>query len=353
MQRYRDNYGISIRSHFTNYSNKTMVVKYRSGLVCMMPNGAPTLSTEGRVEIEIDYLVPNMMSIDQSALTTPLDKEILRQLNERLYDAEKGYIKGQGVSSQSMKIDIILDGRFATPGINAIESDFLGCDIYVNPTDPTLNSYGPKAAQEKQRVKLNTEKSVPGSLAFEIVFKDTHGLAGNLWTQLLGDSIQIPVTDLGTEPDGVYIYRVGTLTADPKVEFIPLEQILKDPGVVIKHGLYWSKKEAEEGGNCKIIQELQSRVATLQREAAKDTARLKDIIAGLEAKIVTLQNELTELKVNANALKNQQRFVDERNRLVNEQLKSKNSSTSGNDFIKNVISIAGLFFSGYKLFALK
>lgn len=354
MQRYSNHYGISVKSYFTNYSNKNLVVKYRSGLIAMVPRGeCPTLCSEGRLEIEIDFFTPNLLKFDATGVTKPLDKEIFRQIEAKIKNIEAGYLPGLNLTSHSLTVDIELNEKYATQGNNAIESDFLAADIFVNPTDTLMNDYGPKAAQNSQRVRLNQERHELGSLAVEIMFKDDQGLAGTLWTQLFGDSVQIPTKTGGKEPDGIYITRLGTSSVEPKVTFIPLKTVINDPATLVKHGLYLTKKEADEGGHSKLVQELQSRVAALQRDAAKERERLKEIQDTLIAKVNQLQEDLREQRQVSALLKHQQKIVEERNKSTMEAMKNKQSSTNGTDFIKNMIGIAGLFFSGIKIFGLK
>ncbi len=326
-----------------NKMTSPLLVQQRGVINYIVPGiKEPSYSNEVSLSVTLDVHIPNMVLFDPDAQLNPLDKDIITELEKAIdRETENHYLTTHSIVT--ITVVVPLTDKHAVGPDKTIVSEVLGITLGQD-VDSKKRSFSKDSANYGlSELKKDVKKEMnDGELVMGIKLVDRNNFTSNLWVNVFGSPAIIPKNNSGEIPDGLYIISCNNQSGN-ETTFIPIHELNND--IFTQYGIYDSKIAALAGGHNKFIQELQSKVSSSRDELEKQ----KSILKSNDIKFLTLLQEHNGLKQQTALFKQQQKIVEERNKTQLETIKTKQGATSAGEFIKSVVSIAGVAFTGLKL----
>jgi hypothetical protein len=361
-----------------NRSSQEMVVRAKGGLGYIIRRAKePSYSEQRQVHVHIPQVVMANLLIDENAALTLFDKQLLRGIRkdrDRLKDSDTGFFD---MFSQDINVVIALTSSLVEKN-DAIHSEILGITLYngmENANQPSLNT-PPFTLQELCKATLGDQPLPKGGLHYFVYVNDPRRESDPLYTNLKGRAVEIPVVYDDEKQPGLY---TGLMYGNesPVILYYTFEGL--DAKIVESLGLFRSKTACENGGNTERALNAENRVKDLGKEIGKlkeQNTDLQDLLdksegangrltkdlaqARLDHKteVVQLKHEhrveMSQLKhqtkVSGDIFKYESRIKDTVNKASLELVKQKGSANNWGEFGKAMGAVAGIAFTGYKLF---
>lgn len=333
-----------IQYEIINNDTRPVLVRKNGGFNYIIP---PSIHLDVYVPhlLKVKFTLPNNNTIyfDLDSVTNTLDREILTILQEK--------VKNEADNRKFMSDAFVMIIEFSIPitkehvgnDEGEIISDLLGFRLTQRLSEAKELIGNTVASECSDLYKEVTEGTESKSLVMGIRLVDPKNQLPGLWTQCLGEGVSVPVIRNEDRPAGLYFTRY-LRGVKPEKCFISIEDI--DESTLKRLGLYSSKNLAAMGGNSKLLQSMQSKV----EEKVLENAKLESNNEELTLKHRQTSNVVENLKRQMALTKIAQSAADAQNKLQYEITKSKHNSNAFGDFIKGLVSVIGLAFTGIKLF---
>jgi hypothetical protein len=361
-----------------NRSSQEMVVRAKGGLGYIIRRAKePSYSSQRQVHVHIPQIVIANLLIDESAALTLFDKQLLKGIRldrDRLKDSEGNFAD---MFSQDINVVIALTSSLVEKN-DAIHSEILGITLYngmENATQPSMNT-PTFTLKELCTTTLGDQPLPKGGLHHFVYVNDPRRESNPMYTNVMGKAVEVPVVYDDSKQPGLY---TGVMYGNesPQILYYTFEGL--DAKILESLGLFSTKSACENGGNTERMLTAENKV----KEFSKEVGRLKDHSNGLQdllskseivnsrlAKDLTQsrQDHKTEVaqvkhehrlemsqlkhhtKVSGDIFKYESRIKDTVNKASMELVKQKGSANNWGEFAKAVGAIAGVAFTGYKLF---
>lgn len=361
-----------------NRSSQEMVVKAKGGLgYIIRKSKEPSFSDQRQVHVTIPQIHIANLLIDETAALTLFDKKLLvgiRMDRDRLKESANDFA---GMFSQDINVVIALTSSLVEKN-DAIHSEILGITLYngmENAAQPSLNTPS-FTLRELCSLTLGEQPLPKGGLHHFIYINDPRRESKPMYTNVMGKAIEVPVVYDDNKEPGLYTgVQYGNIP--PDVLFYRFSGL--DAKIIESLGLFLSKATCENGGNTERVTNAENKL----KDVSKEVGRLRDYSSDLQgllsksevansrlAKDLTQsrQDHKTEVaqvkhehrlemsqlkhhsKVSGDIFKYESRIKDTVNKASMELVKQKGSANNWGEFAKAVGAIAGVAFTGYKLF---
>jgi len=361
-----------------NRSSQELIVRAKGGLGYIIKRAKePSYSDQRQVHVNIPSVIMANLLIDEKAALTLFDKKLLqgiRQDRDRLKDNNPGFFD---MFSQEINVCIALTSSLVEKN-DAIHSEILGITLYngaENANRPSLNT--PAATlQELCEVEAAEETQPKGGLHHFIYVNDPRRECNPMYTNVMGKAIEVPVVYDSGKQSGLYI---GLLHGNesPQILYYTFEGL--DGKTMESVGLFATKVACENGANTERTQQAEKKAL----ENAKEAGKQRDLVVGLQemlskqevvnsrlAKdlVQSRQDHKTEVshlkhehrieisqlkhqtKVSGDIFKYETRIKDTVAKANMEFVKRQSSVNNWGELAKAVTAVAGVAFTGYKLF---
>ncbi len=333
-------FGYEIHNHFVN----DVLVQSRGGMNYIVP-GVKEVQFDSGIVLVVKCTIPSTSRfiIDLNGCSNPLDHAILSLIQERIAEENQKPAYQFSTLPIEMKFSITLNNDHAASPNGEIVSDIFGITLTKDMSQANVfvsSTVSGGMNELRDAVEPQTGRDV---VVTGVKLVDSSNHFGALWMHVLGAGKQVPVNRNREAPDGLYIYsKVGT--AAGKDEFYSLSDLTPERMKAL--GLYRNKQLADMGGNSKLLQQLESKAEELAANERKTAKTLEDVTT----KYVSGLDLMESFKRQIQGLKLEKAMSDERSRLNSEVSKAKHSTSSFSEFIKGLVSVVGVVFTGIKLF---
>lgn len=363
-----------------NRSNREMIVKAKGGLGYIIRRcKEPTYTPVQQVFVEIPGVYLENLLIDEELALTRFDAALLKAIKVEVERVKKNAGNEYYVQtfSHNLTVMIKLTDKLVEKH-DAIHSEILGMTLYndmVNANQPSLNTPG-YTNQELFNNSIAEQQAPKGGLHHFIFLNDPERVLNPLWVNLMGKAIQVPVVSDETRQPGLYLGLMhGNEVPQPLFyTFDRLDKKFKE-GL----GLFESRAECESGGNTERALAAEKRASDLNKELSKSKDQIDNLSTLLErsdSSVAKLSQDLTQLKqqhstdtaqlkhryemeinqlkhhtkISGEMFKYEARVKDAAAKANMELVKHKHSVNTWGEFAKAIGTIAGLGFTGYKIF---
>lgn len=361
-----------------NRSSQELVVRAKGGLGYIIRRAKePSYSEQRQVHVTLPQVIMANLLIDENAALTLFDKKLLKAIRvdrDRIKESDTVFFD---MFSQDINVIIALTSSLVEKN-DAIHSEILGITLYngaENANQPALNT--PSFTLQELAGTILGETALPkGGLHQFIYVNDPRRQCNPMYANVMGRAVEVPVVyDEGIQP-GLYI---GILHGNetPQTLYYTFEGL--DTKLMEAKGLYSTKAACESGGNTERaltaenkakdfskelvkakdhatgLQELLQKSETVNSRLGKDLAQSRQ---DHKTEVAQLKHEhrleISQLKhqtkVSGDIFKYETRIKDTVAKANMEFVKHKSSVNNWGEFAKAVGAIAGVAFTGYKLF---
>jgi hypothetical protein len=363
-----------------NRTNQEMIVRAKGGLGYIIKRcKEPTYSEERCVFVELPNVYIENLLIDEELALTKFDRELLKGIKQEA-DRVKKNAGGQYLYqtfSHTLHVVIKLMESMVEKN-DAIHSELLGMTLYnglTNANQPSLNTPG-FTIQELFNMTIADQPLPEGGLHHFIFCNDPRRHMGALYSNIMGKAVEVPVVSDETRLPGLYM-GVMHGNESPQTLFYTFDRL--DKKALEALGLFESRSDCESGGNTERAIAAEKRAHDLNKELQKSKDQIDNLdtlLERAEANCNKLNQDVLQLKqdhrtevtqmkhryeVEISQLKHQtkmsgdlfkyeQRIKDAAAKANLELIKHKGSVNTWGEFAKAIGTIAGLGFTGYKLF---
>lgn len=374
MNTFRLNYRV------VNLSNEEMIVKAKGGLGYIIRRcKEPTYSTSRKVFVELTGVYLENLLVDEELAMTLFDAALLREIKREVERVKKNTGSEYYVKNFSNNLHVVINLTSSLVERNdAIHSEILGITLYnglANAHQPGLNTPA-YTFQELFNTTVADQPLPRGGLHHFIYNNDPQRQLKTMWTNIMGKAVQVPVVSDETRQPGLYM---GVMLGNelPQTLFYTFDGLDKKTKEAL--GLFDTRAECESGGNTERALAAEKRVGELGKDLNKthdQISNLSSLLQRAEDNCTRLTNELTQTKqdnrtelnqikhrheVEMSQLKHQTkmsgdmfkyeaRIKDAAVKANMDMMKHKGSVNTWGEFAKAIGTIAGLGFTGYKLF---
>lgn len=350
----------------TNTSKDEVVVKVKGGLSYLIRGSKePSFQNEQMLYVSINGIYLDNIMIDETQALTKLDRRILIELGKELQRLRDNNPHYYSTLTNNLQIAIKLtEGLVETH--NAICSELLGITLYLgiqNRDQPCLNSPGHTFREMFEH--LREESGENGGLHYFIYVNDPNRVAPVYWTNCLGRSFEVPRLNNDLKKPGLYI-GLSRGIEPRETLYYTFDQL--DTKLLEGAGIFESKAACDKGGNTERYLAVESRNKDLVKEVRELKTQLDSVSESLEKADTSngiLRAELEKVKYDhkqeLSSIKLQHQVSSDISKAENriqgvvskanfDLVKHKASQNTWGDFAKAVGTLAGVAFTGYKLF---
>lgn len=360
MNCFRLNYRI------TNTSKDEVVVKVKGGLSYLVRGSKePTFQNEQMLFVNIQGIYLDNINIDETQALTKLDRRILIELTKELQRLRDNNPHYYSQLTNNLEIVITLTESLVETN-NAIASELLGITLYrgiENRDQPCLNTPGQTFKEIFEQ--LRSESGENSALHCFIYLNDPIRVAPVLWTNVMGRSVEVPRVNNENKKTGLYI-GISRGIEPRETLYYSFEQL--DTKTLEALGIFESKAASDKGGNTERYLSAESKNKELVKDVRDLRSQLDSVSESLEKAELTSLNLKTELdktkydhKQELASIKLQHQVSSDINKAQThiqgvvskanfDMVKHKASQNTWGDFAKAVGTLAGVAFTGYKLF---
>lgn len=374
MNTFRLNYRV------VNHSNEEMIVRAKGGLGYIIRRcKEPTYSTSRKVFVEIPGVYLDNLLIDEQLAMTHFDAALLREIKREVERVKKATSSDYYVKNFSNNLHVVINlTKELVEKSDAIHSEILGITLYNglgNANQPALNTPA-YTFQELFSMTVADQPLPQGGLNHFIYNNDPLRQLKALYVNVMGKAVQVPVVSDETRKPGLYMGIIhGNET--PQTLFYTFDGLDKKTKEGL--GLFDTRSECEGGGNTERALSAEKRASELSKDLNKahdQITNLSGLLQNAETNTTRLTNELaqtkqdnrTELnqikhrhdvemsqlkhqtKMSGDMFKYEARIKDAALKANMDIMKHKGSVNTWGEFAKAIGTIAGLGFTGYKLF---
>lgn len=348
-----------------NQSNDVMVIKLKGGLSYLVRKSKePTYSTARLLTVRLNSVYLKDLNVDPSLALTFLDKAILTKIKEEQKSYEDAKDVFYGVFTNNISLTIALTQNLVEADAG-IHSEMLGVTFYVgyeSLNKPALNTPSHTIQQ------ITSRNLIKDSLQTNVYLNDPKKVFQTLYTNVLGVSREVPVIHNTDETPGLYITFSNNNI--PSSQFYTFSELDKNKLEVL--GFFSSKAECDKGGNTDRYLTAEARIKDLSK--ANDTLRDKlstaidnfnrseTINNKLNTELLQQKHEhkleIANLKIGTSqaksqieAIKYEAKFKEMIAKSQIDTLKQKSTTGGWVDGASALATIAGIGFTGYKLFS--
>lgn len=336
---------VSLKYEIFNRSSDPILMRKHGGMNIIIPqDGNAGYNNNVVLNVTLEFIDPDNVLLDVDGCNNALDKVILSSLQKdisKYLDRERFFLNNERIK---ITTSVILGSEYAVGEEKEIVSELFGFRLTKNVEMKKRKFISGTATSVIQEIKEDIEGAeTTATFLVGLQLNDCDNRLGCLWTHLMGKGVKIPRINDETKPEGLYIASTAKVESDGSA-FIPLKELSEEK--LIELGIYRDKLSADSGGNCKLLLNYRSKADTAAQTLEKTQAALTEA----NRKYLNALDMVDGFKRQLASLKIEKQFIDERTKLANEAKTHKQVTGDFSDFVKGFVSVAGVVFTGIKLF---
>lgn len=349
-----------------NKSNNVVVVRHKAGLGYMIPScSEPMYGRQIHLSIKISNLYTEKLEIDNTIAYSNLDRVIINALlDEKQRIKDNNHIYMFSNHPHTFYINVPLGKEETLEENGNIHSEILGFSLYLgvqSKNKPAMHT--PEfTLDELANFAAEDFSAEDQGLRTFIYLNDPEKVLPKLYTNIIGNVVEVPSVSDSSRLPGLYMRVVGC--KNPQlIPFYALDQVTDD--LLLKVGIFKSKGDCLKGpGNTERLVAAETQVKELTKELEKYQNKITDLeellnkskeqyrkeTRDLRKKIDQQDSDIYMYKLDTKHEIHTLKTKDLHNKYLIETVKAKASIGYVSEVVKNFTGIAGVIFTGYKLF---